>query len=412
MHLRIIAVLLFLMSFFCAALAGNQQLEGPGLCSKQSYDCNGQNLDDLSTQRIQDRFDEADFKSNPADLYTPTYYFFVTDRKLDERARTGDIIHYPSGFESEFGNGTAYGWMKATIPTKRLAGEKDYNADRSRANPTLDIALGTGRLKATLDDLISTLGKNPETGDQPSNDNTNDQISHSPVNILIFIHGINNDFQDAGFRAVQIAEDIKFNGEVIVFSWPTPKSDDWFGTVQSFFESMKNSDRATKDFRPILAALTERSAARIHLLAHSMGSRVAVGALLGPSNLRIATLTLSAAEIPQANFSFALARISSRANLITDYCSQQDSALRTAQLWDGDPRLGLCAGSRPLPGVDDIFVNDQRPIPEEERQRDYWHHVFYTDSAKVLEDYESIVKTGVSAQVRLGNLGFTLTLNK
>ncbi len=92
--------------------------------------------------------------------------------------------------------------------------------------------------------------------------------------ILVFVHGFNNSFEEVRMRAAQIAADSRFGGVPILFTWPS--KNELFGYV-----SDKDSAMASRD---ALEALLEEVAAtpgvgEVHILAHSMGAWLAMEAL-------------------------------------------------------------------------------------------------------------------------------------
>ena len=92
--------------------------------------------------------------------------------------------------------------------------------------------------------------------------------------VLVFVHGFNNSFEEARMRTAQIAADSRFGGVPVLFTWPS--KNELFG-----YESDKDSAMASRD---ALEELLEQVAAtpgigKVHILAHSMGGWLAMEAL-------------------------------------------------------------------------------------------------------------------------------------
>ena len=94
--------------------------------------------------------------------------------------------------------------------------------------------------------------------------------------ILVFVHGYNCKFEDAIARAAQITEDMPFHGTTdslqLVFIC---------GRVCKYKSDAEVAEHQFWNLAEFLAKLRQRVPAdtRIHLLAHSMGNRVALRAL-------------------------------------------------------------------------------------------------------------------------------------
>jgi len=60
-------------------------------------------------------------------------------------------------------------------------------------------------------------------------------------NVLIFVHGFNNNFQESLYRMAQIDTDAAFNGKAILFAWPS-KGD------PTRYEDDKAASAASRDY--------------------------------------------------------------------------------------------------------------------------------------------------------------------
>ena len=104
--------------------------------------------------------------------------------------------------------------------------------------------------------------------------------ANSGKDVLVFIHGFNVSLEEATARAAQVAEDMPFDGTMIVFSWQSAAK------TREYLNDEKLAERYFWNLAEFLAALKQNCdpATRLHVLAHSMGNRVtlrAVEALCG-----------------------------------------------------------------------------------------------------------------------------------
>ncbi len=92
---------------------------------------------------------------------------------------------------------------------------------------------------------------------------------------FVFVHGFNMEFRDAAFRTAQIAFDLDFDGPAFFFSWPAN------GDVLDYLSDQDDADVSVNELAAFLK-LVRRSVGpdtRVHLIAHSMGTRLTAQAL-------------------------------------------------------------------------------------------------------------------------------------
>ena len=173
--------------------------------------------------------------------------------------------------------------------------------------------------------------------------------------ILVFIHGFNVNFYDAVRRTAQMAYDLKFQGVPILYSWPS------HGALSQYVADIDGADWSATHLKEFLLTLSTQSEhKRIHIIAHSMGSRVLMRALESLSGQHIGKrfnqVILAAPDIDAGIFIDLARALSETARRITLYASSNDRALMLARsLRIGMPRAGE---SYPMPfiasGVDTI----------------------------------------------------------
>jgi esterase/lipase superfamily enzyme len=155
--------------------------------------------------------------------------------------------------------------------------------------------------------------------------------------ILVFVHGFNTTFEEARWRAGQIAADSHFGGVPILFTWPT------HGGLLAY-ASDKDSATASRDaLEELLADLAKTPGlGRIHILAHSMGAWLTMEALRQASiagnrdlNGHLGEVMLAAPDIDLDVFAKQMARIEPAK--VTVFATANDRALSLSS-WIADAR--------------------------------------------------------------------------
>lgn len=168
-------------------------------------------------------------------------------------------------------------------------------------------------------------------------------------NVGVFVHGFNNNFQEALFRFAQLAADADMPGTPVLFSWPSEAR-------ATAYVADRDSVTHSRDF---LAELLTTLAAdpkigRITVLAHSMGSWLTVESL---RQLRIAgkqnvvnrlRIVLAAPDIDVDVFRQQVAVIGPMTPPMELLVSKDDHALSwSSRLSGGHARVGALDVSDP-----------------------------------------------------------------
>lgn len=185
-----------------------------------------------------------------------------------------------------------------------------------------------------------------------------DGIKNAENSVLVFVHGYNVSFDEAIFKAAQIAFDANFDGSVVAFSWPSRA-----GLLDYDFdrESALYSASALVELLKIIKL--DAKIENVFLVAHSLGSQVVVDALqqaaLSHLDFNLAELVLAAPDVDRDVFTSRADQIRAVAAGITIYASSADKALRASKLKAGGvARAGDMPATGPLliPGFDLIDV--------------------------------------------------------
>ncbi|MGE0761525.1 MAG: alpha/beta hydrolase, partial [Pirellulaceae bacterium] len=214
--------------------------------------------------------------------------------------------------------------------------------------------------------------------------------------VLVFVHGYNVSFDDAARRTAQMAEDLKFAGVPLFFSWPSQ------GNWYEYRSDEKQVELAIPALREFLTEVGRRSGSdSIHLIAHSMGSRALTAALRelaaeAGSSTRFKQVVLAAPDIDADVFRERIApAMAAAAQQVTLYASSNDLALVASRVFNsGDPRAGDSHRLLILPGIETVDVSDV--------DTSLLGHSYYGDNPTVLTDLRELLLNALPAAQRAG----------
>ena len=161
--------------------------------------------------------------------------------------------------------------------------------------------------------------------------------------VLIYVHGFNQTFETAVLDAARLSDAIKFRGRTMVFSWPSRAG---------LFDYVYDRDSATfsrDDFERVLSSIVSApGAGRVHIVAHSMGTMLALESLrqlyarYGDTVTgKIGAVVFASPDIDMDVFSSAVSRIGPLAGKITVITSTNDRALAlSGRIAGGMTRVG------------------------------------------------------------------------
>lgn len=296
-------------------------------------------------------------RSGIRDLYSESYsdsqtieVLYATNRQpLVEEGGCGDGVY---GVTPVLSPSTVreirYGICVMNVPKKRAVGEirsiaPGYN------DPLVDPHQNYKAIshqKLSLDDFKSQLLKNNQMG------------------VLVFVHGFNVKYEEAILRASQLAYDLKFQGRILLISWPAGAGSSLLDStlINRTYESNKqyaaDSIPMMVDLMKILYQVSEEGVA-VSLLVHSMGHQVVLPALAqfnqDKSGVFLQELILNAPDFPVEDYEKIASSISNVAQRITIYCSVNDNAMVASKTINKVKRLGACAM---VSGADVVNVSD------------------------------------------------------
>jgi esterase/lipase superfamily enzyme len=214
---------------------------------------------------------------------------------------------------------------------------------------------------------------------------------------FIFVHGYDVSFLDAARRTGQIAYDLGFDGAPIFYSWPSQAN------LASYIVDENNIDWTTQHLVWFVQDVVRQTQpGKIHLMAHSMGSRALVHVLtdaamrtVGSGGPPITEVIFMAPDMDADTFKQFAREFHGSSKRVTLYASSNDEALKQSQKLHGNPRAGESGKSLVLlPGVDTIDASaaDTSAIG----------HWYYAERRSVLSDVFYLFKDGKPASERFG----------
>lgn len=247
--------------------------------------------------------------------------FYATDRRP-----TGQADPYEH-YGGEFGD-LEFGTVRVSIPPAHEVGRVESPSlvrFEFRADPEKHVVLESvrpvpeGSFYDLLEDSVAA-AREPEA--------------------LVFVHGYNVSFERAARRTAQLAWDLRFPGVPVLFSWPSE------GSILKYTADEQDVRLAVPHLKQVLDSLVERAGARrIHVVAHSMGSR-AVAEVLGDIRREhdspvFGEVVFAAPDIDAREWERILApAMVGVADRITLYASSRDRALRLSKTLHDYPRAG------------------------------------------------------------------------
>jgi esterase/lipase superfamily enzyme len=162
--------------------------------------------------------------------------------------------------------------------------------------------------------------------------------------VLLYVHGFNQTFETAALDAARLSNGIRFRGETMVFSWPSKAQ------LLDYGYDRESAMWSRDALEQVLAGLIASPAsARIHLVAHSIGTTLTMEALRQiyarqPATAveRIGAVVFAAPDIDMDVFTSSVERIGPLAPRITVVTATNDRALAVSGWFAGGvKRVGV-----------------------------------------------------------------------
>ena len=237
-----------------------------------------------------------------------------------------DSTDLTKGFSAERDRKLHYGKCQVTVPRTHRIGELDAE---SGGRQLLKVVLPRPDEKLRLSWVsLARLDRDDFWADVQSSLTGERQAGKRQA--LVYLHGYNVNFENAALRAVQIGMDLKFQGVLAFYSWPS------LGKLTGYVRDEASIDATEPYLEEFLCRFAADSGAeRIHVLAHSMGNRAFLRVVQRVADhydsraKLFGKIILAAPDVDADVFDGsapALPRVSERALL---YVSSKDRALAT-----------------------------------------------------------------------------------
>jgi len=226
---------------------------------------------------------------------------------------------------------------------------------------------------------------------------------------FVFIHGFNNSFEGAVTRTAELWYDLGFDGPPITYSWPSRGGSFWSG-IFGYFADSETIKWSVDHLAGFLLDLVDQTSAnrlaadkpaRIHLVAHSMGSRLLTQALLAVADDLnrmdrpvFCDVILAAPDIDRDLFRDVIVLNLLRSGVAehyTLYASSSDNVIKTSQKLQSYPRAG---------NADEGLVaihHDQFDTIDASALKSGWpalNHDYFITEPRVLQDLIEILRKG------------------
>ncbi|HEY4921108.1 MAG TPA: alpha/beta hydrolase [Xanthobacteraceae bacterium] len=161
--------------------------------------------------------------------------------------------------------------------------------------------------------------------------------------VLIYVHGFNQTFETAALDAARLSDGIRFHGETVAFCWPSRAKLFDYGYDRDSAMWSRDALHAVLD-----ALLASPTTGRVNIVAHSVGSMLAMEALRelyaergGLAADRIGALVFAAPDVDMDVFTSSVEHIGPLARKITVITATNDRALAlSGWMAGGVPRAG------------------------------------------------------------------------
>ncbi len=315
---------LFILSLICVTLSS----------------CSGLNKDEKIQAGLKTTWNE--FYQESFSSIGNVKVYVVTDRKFENgNAEFGCTDRH---FGINLDPTLKFGTCLINVPKNHKTGEIETSKDdRKSSNDIFKIVKTTTTKESDLIGVIKNSDRTP----------------------LVFVHGFNVRYQEAVLRAAQIAYDLKYQGPVILFTWPAGSGDGFFDDAllnKTYPNNLISAKASITPFKNFLLNLKKNNI-HINLMVHSMGHQVALPALqqlgqMDAKNPFINELILNAPDFDAAEFLKIAKMVKSTSKHATLYCSYNDKAMTVSESFNKGKRLGACAFSDDIDSINVSLVDD------------------------------------------------------
>jgi hypothetical protein len=149
-------------------------------------------------------------------------------------------------------------------------------------------------------------------------------------------------------RTAQLAVDLEIDGAAVLYSWPSRAS-----LLSYVIDRNQKVAPYIEELKALIAGVAKQTgAAKLHVVAHSLGSDFLLDALrevntdrrgTGDTTAWFREIIFAAPDVDVEDFNSRVQKVRDLAQRITVYCSEKDRALRWSEWLNGGPRAGSAA---------------------------------------------------------------------
>ncbi len=209
-----------------------------------------------------------------------------------------------------------------------------------------------------------------------------DKASADGGRALVFVHGYNTAFASAVYRATQIVHDARYTGAPVLFTWASG------GRTTDYVYDRDSTNAARDALEDVLRSLARSGVKRIDIVAHSMGTWLAMETLRslaigGDKDLdgRLGDVILASPDIDVDVFKTQMKRYGTPKRPFFVLLSDDDRALRFSGLIAGrQPRLGDYRDAQDIASLGVIVVDLTRV-----KAADSFNHTKFADNPALVQ---------------------------
>ncbi len=223
------------------------------------------------------------------------------------------------------------------------------------------------------------------------------RLEHSSdKSALVYIHGFSRSFERAARTTALLAYGLSYPGIPVLFSWSSN------GSLATYSGDVNTLDWSTPHFTEFLQKLAARNDLEtIHIIAHSLGNRAVVNALMEmlddaeiTENWKFGEIVLVAPDLDRDMFERDIAPVISQVkSRITLYVSSVDVPLLASKEVNLYPRVGDAS-------IDPVIVDGIQTIDASEAANLITGHTYYRDTPEVLADLYHLINEQKDADER------------
>ncbi len=272
------------------------------------------------------------FAQTPAELQTPEIpILYVTDRVVDKQGPTGPKYGHKRSRDMAFGEaeislGKDVTWDQLVADSTGPTRSRTYVPQVSKVveagtikSIITKVTVENGSLRFAADTLAKL-----QQEQQPFNDLLSSWLARTErKEVLLFVHGYNNTFDDAILRLAQAWHFGGRKGVPVVYTWPAGS-----GGLKGYAYDRESGEFTTVHLKRLLVMLAMHpDVERVHVISHSRGTDVALTSIrelhdevrgaLRATPLAVRAATLDGDTVPPEDGTFAPANTAAALKLAT-----------------------------------------------------------------------------------------------